>query len=233
MKQLRKITIILLFASISANSIAQLSVSFRAGINQTMFKVSDQAADNNGVKYDLGNKASIMAAGDIDFQIGYFLWIRTGIGYSQQNVGIDFKNQFPNVMPYAEYTLNYIDFPLLLKAGIEFNNRDLLFFTVGPNFGIGVKGRMVIDHQSQQNPNAEDEERKIVWDGNEGDNPLVKDHLRRLNLGLNTSLGYQLRGGLLIQFQYVAALSNMAPNKDNIFKSSYFGGSIGFRLYNE
>ena len=179
-----------------------------------------QAQQAPAFTFGLKSGASLAGLANRNLQSSHYLWgLYTGLTgnyilahgfslqaealYSQKGVGDDVR---AGGVTYAQrLRLHYLDLPMLVRFRAQGG-----YFEVGPQLGVLLSAR---DHSELPGYGASDE--------------TVTDGFHRVDLGLVSSIGYQLANGLGIGLRTNAGLLNVPKN-------NYSGTAVrnnAFQLY--
>ena len=150
-----------------------------------------------------------------------------GAMYSQKGMQrtSKYEIELPDVLIYesTKYRLNtnYIDIPVLLKAALNLENGNKVFWAAGPyiSFGIGNINAKVKTVYSEDGVILEDGSKWEDFDGEEltwGNDP-EKDFLRRTDFGVSFGTGLDF-GKTQFGVYYDLGTSNSSPEKDFDYK---------------
>lgn len=109
--------------------------------------------------------------------------------------------------------INYLEVPVQITYGFEAGDGRVVI-GAGPYLGYGLSGSSVSTF------NGQSETTKFTFDD--------KDDLKRIDVGLHLSAGYELSSGLLVSGYFSPGLTNISSDKDVTAKTSAYGLSLGY-----
>lgn len=204
---MKKLFILMVIATISTTSFAQLGV--QAGIT------------SSSLNFDEDLPSGFKSSSVIGFTLGIFTHVplstnfnfRPALNFTQKGgkLKLDFAGQTDEV----KTTINYLEVPLdfVYKAAGGF------FVGAGPALAYALSGKNKYDD------NTPDEKLEIGSDEN-------NDDLKAFEFSGNLLAGYQLANGLTFMLNYNLGLSNLNPSDDSDedVKNRYFGIRIGYNI---
>jgi hypothetical protein len=218
MKNLMKLSIVILVITLSTESFSQTFV-VKAGFNLSkMFTKDDAGNNNNGIKMKPGFQAG--ATGE--FPVTAMLSFETGLLLSTKGFKM---NEKETIMGEAwevkgKINLYYLDIPLTAKASFDVGGAKI-FGVFGPYLGMGLIGKT----KSELTVGGETETSKDDVEWGSGDN----DMLKRLDFGLIAGAGIELNA-IQIGLNYGLGLANISSYTDEgtKIKNRVIGISVGY-----
>lgn len=216
-------TIILAIAAFTASAQVQLSVGPRVGINLASFSLDDEEEIG-----ELSNRLGLLGGAVVELRFTDNLALQTELGFIQKGAKSEFSFTDPQLGEFSEETeiiFNYLEVPVLFKAGTSFG-KARLDALVGPSFGyaMNAKGK----YKSTFNGETEEEEEDLDFDEN---------GITRFDLGLQfgAALGINIteNAQLFVDGRYLLGLSNLnEDSEDGTIKNKGIALSAGvlFRL---
>lgn len=181
MQSLRVLAAGAMLVALTAGPVAAQGLGVKGGLNLSRFSVDPEEPDVN-FPYDYGPTGGIFVAsgsGAVGIQVEA-LFSRKGTKIED---GLD----------EARITLDYVDFPLLLRFNGMPANGTTFFATFGPTIGVNIRAR-------QEAP-----------DGTETD---IKDDVEQIEYGLTGGLGVQVEG-ISLEARYTYGFSELNKMADD------------------
>jgi hypothetical protein len=195
----------------------RLRLGVIGGVNFQNLNGSDRDGNKLGNKiilgYHVGVNAMIPLVPEFYFQPGLLLTTKGG--------------KYVASTPDVTYRLTYLELPLnLVYRGLLGTGHIMLGF--GPYVGYGLMGRAASEGADSQ---------KIVFANTvAAAEPLTRVYFKRLDLGGNIFVGYEMAMGLYFQLNSQLGMirinpdDNRYPDDDLSLKNTGFGLSIGYRF---
>lgn len=224
---MKKIFLIAAIAVCSISSYAQLSFGAQIGANIGMGHASYDYVDPVFGGVSLAN----------DPKVGFLIGVLAEVGFSK----LAFRPELNFVQKGSKLgyggsstkrTLNYIEVPLNVVYNLNLMKAGKVFFGLGPAVGIGLSGK---DKYPGDNFD-------VKFDGKKSDDftsadDANKDHLKRVDIGLNVLAGFQLQMGAFVKLGYTYGFANLDPDKGNkdpadrgTYKNRGFSICIGYMI---
>jgi len=193
------------------------------GINLANFSTDDEEEIG-----ELDNRLGILGGAVVELRFTDNLALQTELGFIQKGAKSEFSYSDPqlgDVSEEVEFIFNYLEVPVLFKAGTSFG-KARLDALVGPSFGyaMNAKGKYKVTIDG----NTEEEEEDLDFDEN---------GIKRLDLGLQfgAALGINITESaqLFVDGRYLLGLSNLnEDSEDGDIKTKGIALSAGvlFRL---
>ncbi len=220
---MKKIYLIVVMAICSIASYAQISFGGQIGANLAMGHAkysSTPGAVYAGLSNDPKPGFMIGVLAQVDFGK---LAFRPELNFIQKGSKTGYVGD-----PYAsKITLNYIEVPLNVVYNMDLGPGKL-FFGLGPAVGIGLSGK-----DKYKDYNADDVlvsyKDDIKFDGkaNASDNA---DHLKRVDVGANILVGYQLPMGVFAKIGFTEGLINIDPDDNSKYHNRGVSLCVGYML---
>ncbi len=186
----------LLFLS-GANLSAQIGIGLRGGLNFANWSLNDAAKDE--FVFDAKSANSLLFGALLEIRLSQNLAIQPEVNYIQKGTKID--ETILGAVVKGRYTINYLEVPLLLKAGVGFGigRFDVL---LGPSFGYGLNGKYKITTTVSG-----------IEDTVEEDLDFEEDEISRTDLGAQVGASLGLNLGSTTRFfvdgRYLLGFSNL------------------------
>lgn len=194
-------------ATIGAN--AQFSINPEAGLNIASMhsKMGNTSSTTKSILgYKVGAVADLTLYKGLYFEPGLFYSVKGG----QTDPGVGLLGA------KTKTTLNYLEIPLNIGYNYAFGDAGSVFATAGPYLGFGLNGKSKVEV-----PGMGSTEHDVKF----GD---AIDQTKKLDVGLNFSVGYVSPWGIYVRAQYGLGLSNLSNVKDMTTKNRTWGFSLGY-----
>jgi hypothetical protein len=202
---MKKMILIAIAAIATQQASAQFSLNPEAGLN---FSNVSNGGKNNKMK--IGYKVGVMA--NLGIYKGFY--IEPGIMYSVK--GYRTQETVLGITTKSTATLNYLEIPLNLGYQYDMGSAGGVFVSAGPYLGIGMSGT------SSGSMGAINVDDKIKF----GDGAA---ELKKMDVGMNFSLGYVSPIGIYVRAQYGMGLTNLSNTSVGTWKNSpVLGLSLGY-----
>lgn len=198
-------TIALAFVAFAVSAQVQISVGPRVGINLANFSVDDEEEIG-----ELDNRLGFLAGVVGEFRFSENLALQSELGFIQKGAKSEFSFEDPQlgtISEEANFIFNYLEVPVLFKAGTSFG-QVRLDGLIGPSFGyaMSAKGK----YKTTIGGETEEEEESIDFD-DEG--------ISRFDLGLQFGaiLGIDLSetAQIFVDGRYLLGLSNLNEDSED------------------
>lgn len=178
-------------------------------------------------KYDIDFNKSLVdvpgAAAVVQYDLSRHVSLRSGIAYQQQ--GVKFKyadDEFSSITTWTK--LNYLQVPLHVIYNVNVG-ATRLYAGIGGYAGYGISGEVKNTLWFHTEDGGYDFTEKLkafkkIEDGG--------GNLERMDYGLSTLAGVQLRNGLFIQAGYQHGLTNISKDKEDTYKNKGLQFSVGY-----
>ena len=232
---MKKILLIFILSSSINLTFAQaIKFTVTAGVNEsTASKIPDNfikeiaAAGQTFPNSKLhGFHAGVFAAysvGKISIQPGLLYTTKGGIPYSFS--GNSITNDYYNRKDVLR--LNYLEVPLNIRYNIPIGVNKV-FIGGGPYIGVGISGKenyTITDNgPGEANANQVNKSSKNITYGS------GYDDIKSMDFGLGAKLGFALKKGWLISFNYEYGLTNLSNDPRYSGENKTLGLSLGYSL---
>ncbi|MBK7939931.1 MAG: PorT family protein [Lewinellaceae bacterium] len=223
MKNSVKFLLTAAFALVTFAASAQISIGPRVGVN--LAKWSGGEEEIGDVKNRTGYQFGIAA----EIRLNDNFAIQPEVNFLQKGARQDFSEVdsiFGKVESKTDISMNYLEVPVLLKAGTSFGPArvDIL---AGPSFGYALSGKV----KDELTINGETETDKYDID-------FEDDEVKRTDLGLQLGAAFSVnlgeRASLFVDGRYLLGLTNLNDSEDDDFSIKNRGISLSagvlFRL---
>lgn len=199
---------------------AQITIAPEAGLNLANASITTNSPFGDpGTSMIAGLKAGVVA--EIPVIAGFF--VQPGIFYSMK--GAQYKQSSDifgiPVQVKLKVNLNYLEVPLNLGYRYVAGNAGSLFVTAGPYLGYALSGNIKTETSVMSGSTSTKDKIKFGSD---------KDEMKRLDVGLNFSAGYQLPVGLYLRIQYGLGLANLYNAGNTSYKNNVLAFSLGYAI---
>ncbi len=221
---MKKITIFVVAALISASSFAQFSVGLQATGNLASANLKTSYTDFNLSKSSqLKPGAGVVAA----FRFNNHIELRAAANYLEQGGKFTYVTDDASVNAKMENTLQYVQVPVHLVYGIKLAG--VRFFGgIGgyASYGISGKTKSTVTYDADGSPIEYTEDTKAFDKEEDGG-----ANLRRADFGASAIAGLELRGGLFAHIGYQLGLSNISRDEDTKYRNRGAQLTIGYYLF--
>lgn len=197
---MKKLILIAIAAIAGTQANAQFSINPEAGVN---FATMKQKLGPNKVTTGSTTGFKVGAVADIDIAKGFF--IQPGLFYTTKGYGDNYLGVKTTV------TLNYLEIPLNLGYRYDMGSAGSVFATAGPYMGIGLNGKM--------KTGSLDSDIKFGTGASE---------YKKLDYGVNFSVGYISPIGIYVRGQYGLGLANLSNVNNTTTKNNVWSVSLGY-----
>lgn len=199
---------------------AQITIAPEAGLNLANASISTNSPIGDpGTSMIAGLKAGAVA--EIPVVAGFF--VQPGVFFSMKGarstqsaslLGIPVKQKL-------KINLSYFEVPLNLGYRYVAGNAGSLFVTAGPYLGYALSGTWKTETSASTGTITTKDNIKFGSD---------KGEMKRLDVGLNFSAGYQLPVGLYLRVQYGLGLTNLYHTSNGTYKNNVLAFSLGYAI---
>lgn len=198
-------TLVFAFAAFMVAAQVQISVGPRVGINLANFSV-DEEEDFD----ELDNRLGFLAGAVGEFRFTENLALQSELGFIQKGAKSKFSYTDPQlgeISEESEFIFNYLEVPVLFKAGTSFG-QTRLDGLIGPSFGyaMNAKGK----YKTTIGGETEEVEEDLDFDDND---------ISRFDLGLQFGavLGIDVSetAQIFVDGRYLLGLSNLNENSED------------------
>lgn len=216
--------ILLAIVSISSfTAISQMRPGIEVGANYSNITYSD----NNGS--ETSPQLGMHVRGIVEFVMSDLISIETGLGYSGKGNRGTFESNFSflgssfSLKNESSIRLNYLNVPVLVKAGINLGE-GRLYLGVGPDFYYAASGKVKSETTTTINGVSEVENDESSID-------FKEDNISRFDLGAKAVLGYE-KNGIFVQAGFEKGFINLNTDSqvDQTMLNQNFLLTIGFKL---
>lgn len=191
-------TILLVSLAITTSVQAQVTFIPKVGVTYSSVAFSDDIKDAWGA--DVGSKPGFIVGVAAEIPIGGVLALQPELlwhqkGFSYEYTEIAYKEDY-------KYTLNYLEIPVLMKAGSE-----NFYALAGPSIGYGIIGK----YKGTYTENGTDVEDSdwVYFGGEPSDYDEDEEYYdNALDIGMQIGAGINLRA-LVIELRYGFGLTNL------------------------
>lgn len=187
----------------SLTAFAQVRVGITAGAQLANIVTSDPGGLRRG-----DNKAGLFGGLVLTAPLSGELSVRSQLLYSMKGTTDDFGGTETSV------AVSYLEVPVLLTNGIKAGPGRVLL-GIGPYVGYALNGTVTATYAGQT-------QSKPVAFGQDG------DQLRRLDIGLRLSAGYELGAGLSVSAFFSRGLRTIVNDEEIRARNRVFGISLGY-----
>ncbi|TFH36209.1 MAG: PorT family protein [Bacteroidia bacterium] len=201
MRKTSKLLLVILLSFLSYQAFGQ-KYGIRGGFN-----LANQVWQEDGDTYsaDFKSKPGFHIGGIIEFPFTDLLSLETGLILDTK--GLNWKEGDSGFSYEENYSLYYLDVPVVLKAVIEVGGSIGVYAVAGPYFGMGLSGKSKWVYESTGGD--ESGEDKVEW----GSDPEI-DHFKRPDFGLTFGGGVDIKG-IQVGVTYDLGLANISSYTDN------------------
>lgn len=210
LRNLLAISALTLLGGISA--VAQVSIGVKGSVQFANIIVTPTTQKASSL---VGFQAGLMLDAPITDQLS----IRPQLLYSVKGAKQTLNAQGVNLE--AKVAVNYLEVPIQLTYGFEVGEGRVVI-GAGPYLGYGLSGstKSTVTFNGQTETETED-----ITFGDDGD-------LKRIDIGLHFSAGYELSSGLMVSGYFSPGLTNISNNAtvgtNESAKTTAFGLSLGY-----
>jgi Outer membrane protein beta-barrel domain len=179
---------------------AQVSFGVKAGLN-----VSTVNASKNIIDEPLKARPTFHVGGLANISLGKLFTLQPQLLLSGKGTNVN----------HGDHTDTYKFMAIDIPVNFLYNAGKGLWFGAGPNFGYNLSGK-IETHEGGMH-----EEEEIKFGSGAGE-------LKRLDLGVNLTAGYQLKSGILFSANYTAGLSNWSNVANSTYRNNILGISVGY-----
>ncbi|MDR1610780.1 MAG: PorT family protein [Candidatus Symbiothrix sp.] len=220
---MKKIFLTLTLCSFVGAMFAQgVKYGVTAGLNVSSINISE-AED-----IDLGYKPGFQAGVVVDWGITQNLSIIPELNFSQK--GTKISQQGDEGKLNWNLTLNYLTLPVNLAYKFDLGLDQKLLVFAGPYLGYGLstshKIKVKVDGATV-NVDTDKYLKEVYGDKNALKFGSKDNQFKRFDFGANVGVGYQY-SNILFKLQYNLGLVNIVPDKDENWKNSNFGVTVGY-----
>lgn len=209
MKNVLKISMVFLIATLTLPSEAQVRYGIKAGVNANNVRFNYANSDNEpATQLSPGFHVGL----SLDLELMDFAGLQTGLIYTVKGFSFDLEdgNTDATIEGYDRITFNYIEIPFHLA--LKF---DPLQIYAGPYVAVGIGGKNKYDYSIEYAGDSYDMEGESdfkpvfgeIKDGDLGDD---EDGLNALDYGVNFGVGLGM-GPILVNAGYSYGLGNLTP----------------------
>ncbi len=217
MKNLIKLSIVVLLLSIGSDSFAQ-TFGIKAGLNLSNFRIKD---DDDTLSDDFKMNSGFHIGPTVEFPINELFSFESGLLLSTKGFKVSDKGtHLDETFDYKQkLNLLYLDVPLTAKATYDIGGAKI-YGTFGPYIGTGLSGKA--KYEADGHTNEDD----INFGSDEDD-----DDLKRLDYGLTAGAGIVFNA-IQIGITYGLGLANISNNTDDGYKinNRVLGFSVGYKF---
>lgn len=235
---MKKILFVLFVSGIVLSTSAQVQFGLQASGISSSAKVKEDGESFPGRKNLLGARLGGIAKINFNDKFSFMPelnFVLKGTRFTENETEEDMGYTYTYEMD-ARFSTNIIELPLNVAYSAPAGKKGSVVFGLGPVLSFGLGGKYNVDYTITStfpgiDPESETIEGKIKFDGKTYDEVSDEDedfHLKGLELGGNFFAGYQMNSGLFFRAGYNFGLSNLSPNDDTKYTTSYFGISIGY-----
>tara|TARA_B110000483_G_C18107373_1_gene508230 strand:- start:435 stop:1097 length:663 start_codon:yes stop_codon:yes gene_type:complete len=218
MKNILKITCVVIAFSMTTQYYTQAAFGVRAGLN--LSKMSGKAFDDLGNGFDTKTLPSFNVGLITELGVSESFFVESGLYISGK--GIKVEGDLGGGAGKVTQTLSalYLEIPLNASFKADLGGAMLNIFA-GPYLAIAVSGKSKLEYPSAFSSLDEEDDLKFGTD--------VADDLKRTDFGLNFGAGIQFES-IVIRAQYGLGLTNLDPEGDSDFemKNGVIGISLGY-----
>ena len=164
-------------------------------------------------------------------------YVNKGVRQTYSNT-IDFRQgETQTINGDITIKMNYLEMPFNIAYKAT-TSSGIFFAGAGPVLSLGLSGKVKSNYKTTytggfSNSNSDTSfQSNIKFDGKKNEDitdPNDYDaHFKRLEIGVNLFAGYVMGKGFFVKAMYNLAFSNINPQTDFSYKSSYFGIGVGF-----
>lgn len=232
---MKKHLMIFICALITGTTFAQTNFGVHVGGLASQVTIKGDEDLNSAIgkkKFKPGFKLGVFA----EVPLTSNLYLNPELNYTYR--GGLYKNHIDNSEGKGDVkyqaNMNFLELPVNLLY--KMNPDGGFYFGAGPTVGMGLSGELKVIAKGTDADGGsidESESTSIKFDGKKEDDISNEDdnlHLKRFEIGLNAFAGYELKNGLRFQLQYRPNFTNLSPEKEGSFKTSYLGLSVVYRF---
>jgi len=201
---------------------AQVTIAPEAGLNLAKVTISQK-----GDFVDISSVAGLKLGTCVNVPVTRGLFFQPGIFYAAKGFKSERSDYAGTGYTFnSKVNANYIEVLLNLGYTYSLGKAGGLFVTAGPYTGCGIGGKVVdaMTMFGQTYTVPANEAPKVFASG---DSTITL--MRRKDLGLNFSLGYQSSFGIYARFQYGLGLTNITKEPlDGNVRNRCIGISVGY-----
>jgi hypothetical protein len=216
MKNILKITCVVIAFSMTSQFYTQAAFGVRAGLN--LAKMSGKNFDVDG--YDLKTLPSFNVGLITEFGVSESFFVESGLYISGKGTKLDVDLGVGFGKATQTLSALYLEIPLNASFKADLGGAMLNVFA-GPYLAIAVSGKSKAEYPSALSSLDSEEDLKFGTD--------VADDVKRTDFGLNFGAGVQFES-IVIRAQYGLGLTNLDPEGDSDFemKNGVIGISLGY-----
>jgi hypothetical protein len=203
---MKKLILIAFTAIAATQANAQFSINPEAGVNFANINGSI-----GGTKQTTKSITGYKVGAVLDIGITHGFYIQPGAFYSVKGYSVASP-----ISGDDQFKIGYIEVPLNLAYRYDFGNAGAVFAAAGPYVGIAMKGTGSVNYP--------------ILGRVEGDMKFGNDpgELKKIDYGVNFSLGYISPIGIYLRAQYGLGLANLNNVNNTSVKNRVFGVSVGY-----
>lgn len=209
MKNLIKLSLILVIMIFTTQVNAQLTYGVKAGLNFTNFGFNfAMPADEIDTQFRPG----FHLGGIISYSLSDAMGIESGLAISTKGFNYNHKDEIGSgatVSGYDRSTITYLVIPVHVIYNI-----DKFQISTGPYIGFGLSGKRKFDFTIEDGgPDREFGEEKYVFLSEVGPNDLGNNEIaiKGLDFGWDIGVGYMISDLLSINAEFGLGLTNLTP----------------------
>jgi len=218
---MRKLKVLLFIICVIFSILGSFAQTFeiKSGVNlSTMLSKDDWFKYSN----DYTLTPRLLVGVTTEIPINQMFSFETGLLFSSKGYKLDSDYRFYEDMEpshiYQNAILNYIDIPLSLKATTIFP-RSPIYGIIGPYFGIGLNGKVIVDELSAGVTERKEYKHQIGSDG----------RWKRFDYGLQAGVGIII-GKFDFGLNYAFGLANISQLSPYVVKNRIIGLTLGYKF---
>lgn len=235
---MKKTLIVLIVSGLFISASAQVQFGLQASGISSSAKVKEDGESFPGRKNLIGVRLGALVKINLSDKFAFMPelnYASKGTRFKQDETDEELGYSITYFMD-SKFTTSIIELPLNVAYSAPAGKKGSVVFGLGPVMSLGIGGKYNVDYKITSTfPGIDSESEvikgKIKFDGKTYDEVSDDDedfHLKGLELGGNFFAGYQMNSALFFRAGYNFGLTNISPNEDTKYTTSYLGVSVGY-----